>query len=149
MQRIGPDLAQQAGLVTTVFPNVSPNFIRHMVRIWHPRGPEKTEIWSYCVVDKEAPPEIKNAHAPPPHPDLRPQRQPRAGRHEQLGSSAPVPPAASSPAAYPQNLQAHLGHEEKSGAFGGGKRLRRFYARWATMMGAESWGDVDLETKYY
>ena len=86
VDRIGRDLAQQAGLVTTVFPNVSPNFIRHMIRVWHPRGPEKTEIWSYCVVDKEAPPGDQDRHASPPHPDLRPQRQPRAGRHEQLGA---------------------------------------------------------------
>ena len=86
VDRIGHDLAQQAGLVTTVFPNVSPNFIRHMIRVWHPRGPDKTEIWSYCVVDKEAPAGSEDRHAAPPHPDLRPQRQPRAGRHEQLGA---------------------------------------------------------------
>ena len=61
VERIGHDRAQQAGLVTTVFPNVSPNFIRHMIRVWHPRGPDKTEIWSYCVVDKEAPEEVKTA----------------------------------------------------------------------------------------
>jgi len=53
------------------------------------------------------------------------------------------------PQRYPQNIQAHLGHEEKFGAFGGGKRLRQFYARWSMMMEAESWSDVDLETKYY
>ena len=61
IERIGPDMAERPGLVTTVFPNLSPNFSRHMIRLWHPKGPDKTEIWSYCVVDKDAPPEVKTA----------------------------------------------------------------------------------------
>ncbi|MDE0214622.1 MAG: aromatic ring-hydroxylating dioxygenase subunit alpha [Deltaproteobacteria bacterium] len=148
VQRIGPDLARQAGLVTTVFPNVSPNFIRHMIRVWHPRGPGKTEIWSYCVVDKDAPPEIKTAmrrHLTQTFGPSGNLEQDDMNNWEQCTGTARGVIARR----YPQNIQAHLGHEEKSGAFGGGKRLRQFYARWAMMMGAESWGDVDLETKYY
>jgi 3-phenylpropionate/trans-cinnamate dioxygenase alpha subunit len=30
-------------------------------RVWHPRGPENTEVWSWVFVDKAAPPEIKEA----------------------------------------------------------------------------------------
>jgi 3-phenylpropionate/trans-cinnamate dioxygenase alpha subunit len=44
VERIGPKLASQPTLVTTLFPNVSPNFMRHMIRVLHPKGPEKTEI---------------------------------------------------------------------------------------------------------
>ena len=84
IERIGPDMAERPGLVTTVFPNLSPNFSRHMIRLWHPKGPDKTEIWSYCVVDKDAPPGGEDRHAAAPHPDLRPGREPGAGRHEQL-----------------------------------------------------------------
>ena len=31
------------------------------IRIWHPKGPKKFEIWSFTVVEKNAPPEIKRA----------------------------------------------------------------------------------------
>ncbi|MBV8338268.1 MAG: hypothetical protein JO358_23120 [Alphaproteobacteria bacterium] len=30
-------------------------------RIWHPRGPDKTEVWSWVYVDKAAPPHVKKA----------------------------------------------------------------------------------------
>ena len=44
----------------TVFPNLSflPN---GTLRIWHPRGPEKMEIWAWTFVDKAAPPKVKKA----------------------------------------------------------------------------------------
>lgn len=44
----------------TVFPTCSflPGF--NTVRTWHPRGPHEIEVWSFTVVDKSAPPEIKD-----------------------------------------------------------------------------------------
>ena len=32
-----------------------------MIHVWHPIGPTQTEVWLYVLVDKEAPPEVKNA----------------------------------------------------------------------------------------
>jgi len=146
--RIGPALADRPGLVTTVFPNVSPNFTRHMIRVWHPRGPEKTEIWSYCIVDKDAPPEVKKAMRLHLTQTFGP-----AGNLEQddMNNWVQCTDTARGRIArrYPQNIQAHLGHEDKAGPIGGGKRLRAFYARWAMMMSAESWSEVDLQTQYY
>ena len=148
VRRIGPELADRPGLVTTVFPNVSPNFTRHMIRVWHPKGPDKTEIWSYCVVDRDAPPEVKDAMRLHLTQTFGP-----SGNLEQddMNNWVQCTGTAQGVVArrYPQNVQAHLGREERSGAFGGGKRLRAFYARWATMMAAERWSDVDLTTRYY
>ena len=148
VERIGPELAQQAGLVTTVFPNVSPNFIRHMIRVWHPKGPDKTEIWSYCVVDRDAPPEVKDAMRLHLTQTFGP-----SGNLEQddMNNWVQCTDTARGTVArrYPQNIQAHLGREERCGPIGGGRRLRAFYARWAMMMAAEDWSDVDLETRYY
>ena len=31
------------------------------IRVWHPRGPDKTECWAWVFVDKAAPPEVKKA----------------------------------------------------------------------------------------
>lgn len=47
--------------VGTIFPNLS--FVDgarfKIVRAWHPRGPNKIEIYSLCVVDRDAPAEVK------------------------------------------------------------------------------------------
>ncbi len=45
----------------TVFPNLSVHWLTRTIRVWHPRGPDKMEIWSWAIVDKAAPPRIKEA----------------------------------------------------------------------------------------
>jgi 3-phenylpropionate/trans-cinnamate dioxygenase subunit alpha len=44
----------------TVFPNLSLHWLTRTLRVWHPRGPDKMEIWSWAIVDQAAPPEIKD-----------------------------------------------------------------------------------------
>jgi 3-phenylpropionate/trans-cinnamate dioxygenase alpha subunit len=44
----------------TVFPNLSLHWLTRTLRVWHPRGPDKMEIWSWAIVDKAAPPKIKD-----------------------------------------------------------------------------------------
>lgn len=44
----------------TVFPNLSLHWLTRTIRVWHPRGPDKMEIWSWAIVDRAAPPEIKD-----------------------------------------------------------------------------------------
>src|SRR6516165_7532292 len=69
-REIRPEVKQRLGsradlvnpIVGTTFPNFS--LLRgtsRTIRVWHPRGPEKTEIWSWVFVDKAAPPEVKEA----------------------------------------------------------------------------------------
>ena len=148
VERIGPELADRPGLVTTMFPNVSPNFTRHMIRVWHPRGPDKTEIWSYCVVDKDAPAEVKEAMRRHLTQTFGP-----AGNLEQDDMNNWVQCTGTARGLiarrFPQNIQAHLGHEDKIGPIGGGRRLRAFYARWEMMMKARDWSEVNLKTKYF
>jgi 3-phenylpropionate/trans-cinnamate dioxygenase subunit alpha len=43
----------------TVFPNFSVHWLTRTIRVWHPRGPDKMEIWSWAVVDRAAPQAIK------------------------------------------------------------------------------------------
>jgi phenylpropionate dioxygenase-like ring-hydroxylating dioxygenase large terminal subunit len=60
--RLGPRSALVNPIVATVFPNFS--LLRatsRTFRVWHPRGPDKTEVWSWVFMDKAAPPEIKKA----------------------------------------------------------------------------------------
>lgn len=45
----------------TVWPNMSGLPASANLRIWHPKGPNEFEIWSFTVVDKDAPDEVKKA----------------------------------------------------------------------------------------
>jgi 3-phenylpropionate/trans-cinnamate dioxygenase subunit alpha len=61
-ERLGPRLDLGKPIAGTVFPNFS--LLRptsRTIRIWHPRGPDKTECWAWVFVDKAAPPEVKKA----------------------------------------------------------------------------------------
>ena len=61
-QRLGSRADLVNPIVGTTFPNFSlPRGASRTIRVWHPRGPEKTEIWSWVFVDKAAPPEVKEA----------------------------------------------------------------------------------------
>src|SRR5260370_14884648 len=61
-KRLGPRSALVNPIVATVFPNFS--LLRatsRTFRVWHPRGPGKTEVWSWVFIDKAAPDHIKKA----------------------------------------------------------------------------------------
>src|SRR5437588_542190 len=61
-RRLGPRAGLINPIVATVFPNFS--LLRgtsRTFRVWQPRGPGRTEVWSWVFVDKAAPPEVKEA----------------------------------------------------------------------------------------
>ena len=61
-QRLGPRANLINPIVGTVFPNFSVlRGTSRTFRVWQPRGPEKTEVWSCVFMDKAAPPEVKRA----------------------------------------------------------------------------------------
>jgi 3-phenylpropionate/trans-cinnamate dioxygenase alpha subunit len=43
-----------------MFPNAG-STVGRMIRIMHPQGPAEAEMWSYILVDKAMPPEVKEA----------------------------------------------------------------------------------------
>ena len=61
-QRLGPRHHITDPIVATVFPNFSMlRSVAYIMRVWHPRGPDKIEVWSWHFADKKAPPEVKEA----------------------------------------------------------------------------------------
>lgn len=46
----------------TVFPNLSFLCGHQTFRVWHPRGPRQTELWCWALVNRSAPPEVKEAY---------------------------------------------------------------------------------------
>ena len=43
----------------TVFPNFSWLTGRQTLRVWHPKGPNETEVWTWTLVNKDCPEELK------------------------------------------------------------------------------------------
>src|SRR3989442_6629412 len=61
-KRLGSRLGLINPIVGTVFPNFSMlRATSRTLRVWQPRGPDKTEVWSWLYVDKAAPPRVKEA----------------------------------------------------------------------------------------
>lgn len=45
----------------TVFPNFSYLPVNGSIRVWHPKGPDKMEVWAWTVVDKSMPADVRDA----------------------------------------------------------------------------------------
>ena len=60
--RLAPRIGYIKPIFGTVFPNFSLNRApAHTFRVWHPKGPDKTEVWLWAYADKVAAPEVKDA----------------------------------------------------------------------------------------
>ncbi len=141
-KRMGGSLDGQnqiLGSVFTVFPNVSFNCSRYAVRVWHPRGPDKTEVWAYCLVDKSAPQDVKNAMRNHITQTFGP-----SGNLEQDDASNWIQSTQTAKGfispKYVQNLQLGLNHEEDASVNETGQR--GLYHRWAKLMDAPSWSAI-------
>lgn len=136
------------GVHGTIFPNMSILWKSGSIRIWHPRGPEKTEIWSWCIVDRDAPQEIKNLmtlHELQRHGPGGTWEQDDMDNWNQSTAAARGRVACR----YPANLSMGIGHEEnhpelrgKVGGIQAEINQRAFYKRWADLMSAETWDDL-------
>ena len=152
-KRLGPLHAKQGG---TNIINMFPNFTTHgapMVRCWHPRGPRKMEVWSYCIVDKAAPPQIKEAQRRNYVRTFGP-----SGGFEQDDMNNWLQCTNSGTGLvgkrYPMNVQMGLGHETRSEIMPGvisrspsETNQRAFYTRWEEIMNASSWSDIRIDPK--
>jgi len=149
-RRLGPRYDLFAPVVGTVFPNFS--FTRasaRSLRVWHPKGPDKIEIWSWVFVDKAAPPEIKELLRKTSLRALSP-----SGTFEQDDMDNWQACTQTSQGLvtrrYPINLQLGLGHDsynQEMGAWASDHRfsennIRRFYSRWRQLMAADNWTDL-------
>jgi phenylpropionate dioxygenase-like ring-hydroxylating dioxygenase large terminal subunit len=140
----GPVRANVSRGAGTLFPNLSFH-TSPSIRIWHPRGPDKIEIWSWCMVDKGASPEIKE--------EMRVnylRSFSMAGTLEQDDGENWEQVTLSSKGViskrYPFNYNLGKGHEPAHEEFPGqlGRRVsehnqRLFYKRWSDLMSSESW----------
>jgi phenylpropionate dioxygenase-like ring-hydroxylating dioxygenase large terminal subunit len=143
-RRLGP---VRAGMMSPVHGTAFPTFSflhgTHTIRVWHPKGPDKFEVWAWCIVDREAPPEVKEAirlHY------LR--RFSPAGTWEQDDSDNWIQATDTSRGVMartvPANYQMGLGHERAQeglrgivGDFFSESNQRNFYRSWADLIARE------------
>ena len=149
-QRLGSRLRRLQPIVGTVFPHFSLLLsAAHTFRVWHPRGPERTEVWSWVYVDKAAPPEVKEAYRVASVRTFSP-----GGTFEQddMDNWQACTQTCRGVVArgYPLNYQMGLGHAQLNDdlrAWESEYRIsennhRQFYRRWAQLMLATSWAEM-------
>jgi 3-phenylpropionate/trans-cinnamate dioxygenase alpha subunit len=149
-RRLGDRIQAVNPIVGTVFPNFSMlRSTSHTFRVWHPRGPEQTEVWSWVFVDRTAPPQVKEklrlASLRGFGPSGTFEQDDMDNWQECTRTCRGVVTRR-----YQLNLQMGLGHErfdEKLGAWASDFRLsesnhRQFYGRWAQLMDADSWEEL-------
>ena len=141
-ERLGPRLDIVEPVVATVFPSFSMlRVTSRTMRVWHPRGPNETEVWAWTYVDRAAPDSVKNAFRLAGNRGFGP-----SGTFEQddMDNWQECTRTAAGPIAclYPLNTTMGLGHEHHDQALGGTTSdyrfsemtQRNFYARWAELM---------------
>jgi phenylpropionate dioxygenase-like ring-hydroxylating dioxygenase large terminal subunit len=151
-ERLGPRWNVLKPIAGTMFPNFS--FVRggsRTFRVWHPRGPDKIEIWSWYYTDTAAPPAVKE--------DLRLagiRVFGLSGAFEQDDMDNWEQCTRTCRGAVSQrlalNTQMGLGHEgfdKDLGAWASQFRIsesnhRQFYRRWLQMMTSDGWTDPTI-----
>jgi phenylpropionate dioxygenase-like ring-hydroxylating dioxygenase large terminal subunit len=154
-QRIAAEVRQRLGeraklinpIVGTVFPNFS--LLRgtsRTLRVWQPRGPEKTEIQSFVFMDKAAPPAVKQAIRLAAIRGFSPSGSFEQDDMDNWQECTQTCRGAVS-RRIPLNNQMGLGHEHFDPALGAWisdyrfseSNHRRFYQRWAELIEAPDW----------
>ena len=153
-KRLGDIRADNLGSAgdNNIFPNVSGNGT-HSIKLWHPRGPTHTEAWTYCLVDKAAPQEVKNEIKKRLTGSFGPSgmaEQDDMNNFIQCTSSAGTWRGKQ----VPLNQQLGLGHERNSDELPGRVQpcpsemnQRSFYGRWQEIMDAPSWNDIKIDPR--
>jgi phenylpropionate dioxygenase-like ring-hydroxylating dioxygenase large terminal subunit len=60
-RRLGPVRPRKIKAAhATVFPSMSYLPQVQTMRVWHPKGPQRMEVWAWIFVDKAAPPDVKD-----------------------------------------------------------------------------------------
>ncbi len=140
IERLGPVRSRLLFIAGIVFPNFGWIPGSHTIRQFHPRGPEKMEVWSYCLVDKEAPPDIKEimrrdyVHRFGPSGLLE---QDDGENWSQVSASSRSSLARTLEFNYQMGLGHERGHADLPGEVGNANAElthRSFYSRWAREM---------------
>jgi 3-phenylpropionate/trans-cinnamate dioxygenase alpha subunit len=129
----------------TVFPNFSYLPVNGSIRVWHPKGPDRMEVWAWTIVDRSMPEEVREAQrlynlrtfGPSgifEQDDGENWSECQAIAHGFITNGVAL------------NYQMGLGSEREDGRYPGmtselysDAAGRSFYARWRTLMNTPAW----------
>lgn len=151
LKRLGPRYDKVNPQVGTVFPNFS--CLRgssRVFRVWQPKGPDKIEIWSWVFVDKAAPAEVKEEFRLAGIRGFSPSgilEQDDMDNWQQCTINSRGVIARQRQLNYTMGL-GHEGFDDEIKAWASESRYsdsnhRQFYRRWADLMAADTWADVN------
>ncbi|MGE0304432.1 MAG: aromatic ring-hydroxylating dioxygenase subunit alpha [Acidimicrobiia bacterium] len=134
----------------TAFPTFSGLPGSANIRVWHPKGPNKFEIWSFTIVEKNAPPEAKRAQQVSASFTEGAAGVVETDDGENWGLIGGILEQGHQARKMIWNYQMGLGHarphEEYPGAYGdsffGEDGQRAFYRRWLEFMTTEEWPTI-------
>jgi phenylpropionate dioxygenase-like ring-hydroxylating dioxygenase large terminal subunit len=114
-QRLGEESRIYGG-GGTLFPNMSFSNGRTSIAVWHPHGPEQTEVWRYYLVPEDAPQEVKDVLR---HYVIRYQGPSGLTEQDDLENWNMAAAASRGTIArrHPYNYQMGLGHEATTGRY--------------------------------
>ncbi|MFI6985248.1 SRPBCC family protein [Embleya sp. NPDC050154] len=150
--RLGPLRARMIGSISSV--NVFPNFSflpgQNTFRTWIPKGPGQTELHTWVLVNRNAPPEVKDAWRKGAMLTFSPAGvfEMDDGENWELStrSNAGVV-TRRQPLYYGLGLDSRIDHPELPGAVYKGQvndaNQRALYRRWSQLLRAESWAELD------
>lgn len=132
----------------TIFPTTSFLPTTNTLRVWHPRGPDRMEVYAWILVDKAMSPEVKEAQRLQTIRTFSVSGLLEQDDGENWGEIQKVLRGAVQ-RRFDFNYQMGLGHElphdDYPGSLGyvmGEKASRGFYRRYAQLMDAETWPAV-------
>ncbi|MBT2268965.1 aromatic ring-hydroxylating oxygenase subunit alpha [Rhodococcus erythropolis] len=135
----------------TAFPNFSGLPGSANIRVWHPKGPGRFEIWSFTVVDKNAPEEAKRAQKLSAGFTEGAAGVVETDDGENWGMIGGILQQGNQARKLKWNYEMGVGksrtHEEFPGKYGdsffGEEGQRGFYRRWLEFMTSEKWPHIE------
>lgn len=150
-RRLGPERARMIGSISsvTMFPNFSFLPGINTFRVWQPKGPDKTEIWSWVLVNKNAPEDVKEDMRRYAMQSFSPGGMLEMDDGENWESatrSSKGVVTRRQKLNYTMSRNAPRGRDNypgqvRQGQMGDNNQLA-MYQRWADLMDAKSWADV-------
>jgi nitrite reductase/ring-hydroxylating ferredoxin subunit len=151
--RLGPVRSETVfPIAGALFPNLVVDWMTRSIHAWQPRGLEETEVHTYCIVDRVAPLEVKEA--------LRSATRLHYGPSglrslDDAGPWTEITRMSGRKSAQNDRLSLQMGlgrerfHEDLPGRVSqlqSEMNQRYFYARWQQLLDRDSWDDIEINT---
>ncbi|HLF77727.1 MAG TPA: SRPBCC family protein [Dehalococcoidia bacterium] len=148
--RLGPVRARFRPLLGVVFPNLSFHCASGSLRVWHPQAPQSSQVWTYCLVERAAAADEREAVRSRCQWTFGPagiQTQEDAAVWSEVNRNLRTLRASRMSIAIRQGLGRDRFHEDLPGRLGDAAseiNERYFYKNWLQLLVARGWSEVEI-----